>query len=243
MRNIKLIYMYDGTDFLGFQRQPKSRTVQGVLEDMLFKITKEKINLISSGRTDRGVHAHMQVSNFSTKSSIPPEKLLKALNNMAPQDISIQNCEDVDCDFNSRFSAKERVYRYYITTLHSPFNNRFSTYIDENIEINKFSNILSSLIGQHNFTNFRLADCSSKNQIRNINSIICQSIDSHNFFVEIAGNGFLKSQIRIIIGTAIEIYKGRKSQDYFKILLTDFSRFYPKIVSPPNGLTLFKIKY
>ncbi|MGL4403110.1 MAG: tRNA pseudouridine(38-40) synthase TruA [Fusobacteriaceae bacterium] len=243
MRNIKFTYMYDGTDFLGFQRQTKGRTVQGVLEDSLYKITKEKINLISSGRTDRGVHAHMQVSNFLTKSPIPVIKLIKAMNNMLPQDISIQSCEEVDIDFNARYNAKERVYRYYLTTFRSPFENRFSTYLEEEIDLSKFISILEVLIGRHDFRNFRLADCASKNQVRNIYSIYGEFTDSKNFFIEIRGNGFLKSQIRIIIGTALEIYYGKKPENYFEILLTDFTKFFPKIVAPPNGLTLFSIKY
>ncbi|MGL4254376.1 MAG: tRNA pseudouridine(38-40) synthase TruA [Fusobacteriaceae bacterium] len=243
MRNIKFTYMYDGTDFLGFQRQPKGRTVQGILENILFKITKEKINLVSSGRTDKGVHAHMQVSNFLTQSPIPVEKLIKAMNNMLPQDISIQSCKEVEIDFNARFSAKGRVYRYYLTTLRSPFGNRFATYLDDEIDLPRFLSILEILVGRHDFRNFRLADCASKNQVRDIYYIYGEFIDSKNFFIEIKGNAFLKSQIRIIIGTALEIYHGKKPENYFKTLLTDFTKNYAKIVAPPNGLTLFQIKY
>lgn len=243
MKNIKLIYMYDGTDFFGFQRQLKGRTVQGVIEEVLHKITKEEITITSSGRTDRGVHAHMQVSNFITNSSIPVDRLLKALNNMLPQDISIQSCEEVELNFNSRYNARERIYRYYLTTHRSPFENRFSTYVGENVNLSKFLSILNILIGRHDFRNFKLSDCTSKHQVREIYSIHGEFVDSSKFFIEIKGNGFLKSQIRIIIGTALEIYYGKKSIDYFKILLNDFTKDYPKIVAPPNGLTLFHIKY
>lgn len=243
MRNIKFTYMYDGTDFLGFQRQPQGRTVQGVLEDALNKITKEKINLVSSGRTDRGVHANMQVSNFLTHSPIPVAKLIKAINNMLPQDISIQSCEEADIDFSARYSAQERVYRYYLSTLRSPFENRFATYLGDEIDLQKFISILETLIGRHDFRNFRLSDCTSKNQVRDIYSIQGEFVNPNKFFIEIKGNAFLKSQIRIIIGTALEIYHGKKPENYFKILLTDFTKNYAKIVAPPNGLTLFHIKY
>lgn len=243
MKNIKLIYMYDGTDFLGFQRQLKGRTIQGILEDSLHKITKEKVNLVSSGRTDRGVHAHMQVSNFLTNCSIPTERLEKALNNMLPQDIYIKKCEEMSLNFNSRYNAKERIYRYYLTTLQSPFENRFATYIGDEINLSKFLSILQILVGRHDFKNFRLADCSSKHQVREILSIHGEFVDSKKFFIEIRGNGFLKSQIRIVIGTALEIYYGKKSENYFMLLLTDLKKEYPKIVAPPNGLTLFQIKY
>lgn len=243
MRNIKFIYMYDGTDFLGFQRQPKGRTVQGVIEEILYKVTKEEVTITSSGRTDRGVHAHMQVSNFITHCPIPADRLLKAINNMLPQDISIQSCEEVELDFNARYSARERVYRYYLTTLRSPFENRFATYMGEKIELSRFLSILETLVGKHDFRNFRLSDCTSKHQVREIYSIHGEFSEANKFFIEIKGNGFLKSQIRIIMGTALEIYHGKKPIDYFKTLLSDFEKDYAKVVAPPNGLTLFNIKY
>lgn len=243
MRNIKLTYMYDGSDFLGFQKQPLKRTVQGVLEGSILKIIKEEINLISSGRTDRGVHAQMQISNFCTHSSIPCERLMLALNNMLPVDISIISCEEAEIDFNSRYNAKERIYRYYLTNLKSPFHNRFSTFLERPVELFKFLEILQPLVGRHDFRNFRLSDCTSKHQVREIYSITGNFVNEHEFYIEIRGNAFLKSQIRIIIGTALEIYFGKKSQDYFLTLLHDFQKDHSKIVAPPNGLILYSIKY
>lgn len=243
MRNIKLTYMYDGTDFLGFQKQPVGRTVQGVLEAAIFKITQNEINLISSGRTDRGVHAHMQISNFLTHSTIPVSRLMLALNNMLPLDISITACEEVEVDFNSRFNAKERVYRYYLTNVRSPFENRYSTFINSKVDVANFLKILQPLIGKHDFRNFRLSDCTSKHQVREIYSITSTTLDDDNFYIEIRGNAFLKSQIRIIIGTALEIYFSKKPTDYFLTLLHDFQKEHSKIVAPPNGLTLFEIIY
>ncbi len=243
MRNIKLIYTYDGTDFLGFQRQPNSRTVQGEIEKLLYKYMKEPINLISSGRTDRGVHAFMQVSNFLTSSTIPVKKIQFILNNSLPIDISITAAEEVDSNFNSRFSAKERTYKYFLTHEKSPFKNRFATYTHLKLDLESFVLILQPLVGEHDFRNFRLADCASKNQIRKIYSITGSYQDETSICIEIKGSSFLKSQIRIIIGTALEIYSGRKPKNYFQTLLTDFTCEYPKIVADPNGLFLSNIIY
>ncbi|MGL5122660.1 MAG: tRNA pseudouridine(38-40) synthase TruA [Fusobacteriaceae bacterium] len=242
MRNIKLTYAYDGTDFLGFQRQPNSRTVQGELEKLLSKYMKEPINLTSSGRTDRGVHAFMQVSNFLTNSTIPLKKIQLILNSSLPIDISITAAEEVDADFNSRFSAKKRTYKYFLTHEKNPFKNRFATYTFLKLDLESFLLILQPLIGKHDFRNFRLADSKNVNQVREIYSII-GSYEGGNICIEIKGSSFLKSQIRIIIGTALEIYKGNKPKNYLEILLNDLTYEYPKIVAEPNGLFLSNISY
>lgn len=243
MKNIKLTYSYDGTDFFGFQKQPGKRTVQGEIEKILNKITKEEIVLTSSGRTDRGVHANMQVSNFLTSSKIPLEKLMEILNKALPIDICINLVEEVELNFNSRFNAKERVYRYFLTTKRSPFKNRFETFIPFEINLKEFLEIMNPLIGRHNFKNFRLANCTSKNQVREIYSIHGEFIDKDSFYIEIKGNAFLKSQIRIIIGTALAIFTKKISQNYFEEMIKKPEGLLAKIVAEPNGLSLWKIVY
>lgn len=243
MRNIKLIYQYDGTDFFGFQRQNNFRTIQGELEKIIRLFTKEEINLVSAGRTDRGVHAMMQVSNFLTNSPIPTEKMVIILNNALPIDISIIAIEEVALNFSSRFSAKERSYKYFLTWEKSPFSNRFATYLQQPIILEKFLKILKVLEGKHDFKNFRLADCTSKHQVREIFFIQGIQYNKNTICIEIQGNAFLKSQIRIIIGTALEIYFDRQPSDFFLKMLTDYSKEYAKFVSPPNGLFLSEITY
>ena len=129
MRNIRLKYRYDGSLFFGFQRQIDKRTVQGEIEKLLEIVLKEKVNMISSGRTDRGVHALIQVSNFLTSSTIPLDKLQYVLNRSLPQDIDIIEIDEVDMQFNSRFDAGKRGYRYIISWDKDPFKSRYETYI------------------------------------------------------------------------------------------------------------------
>ncbi|MGL4534663.1 MAG: tRNA pseudouridine(38-40) synthase TruA [Fusobacteriaceae bacterium] len=243
MKNIKLIYSYDGTDYFGFQKQPRTRTVQGELEKALKKLTKEEINLTSSGRTDRGVHANMQVSNFLTHSKIPPEKFCKILNKALPLDICIKSSGEEDLSFNSRFNAKKRVYRYYLTEERNPFKNRYETFIPFKVVLEDFLKIMEPLKGRHDFKNFRLADCSSKNQIREIFSIKGEYTSKNSFYIEIKGNSFLKSQIRMIIGTALAIYTENFPKNYFKELLKNPERIPVRLVADPNGLSLWEIIY
>lgn len=243
MRNIKITFQYDGTDFFGFQRQSSARTIQGELEKLLSLFTKEEVTLVSAGRTDRGVHALMQVSNFFTNSTIPADKLTFVLNNSLPSDIFILSCEDVADNFSARFSAKERSYKYYLTWKKSPFSNRFATFIKSPIELSRFVSILRALEGEHNFKNFKLADCSSQHQIRKIYSISGEQVSEDSICITIKGNAFLKSQIRIIIGTALDIYSGKMPENYFLQMLNDHSKDYVKVVAPPQGLFLSEITY
>ena len=243
MRNIKLKYRYDGSLFYGFQRQIDKRTVQGEIERLLGILLKEEVNLTSSGRTDRGVHALVQVSNFKTSSVIPVDRLKYALNRGLPQDIDIIEVEECDEEFNSRFDAKKRGYRYVMSWDKNPFKSRYETYIYGKIDIDRFKEILAPLVGVHDFNNFRMSDCGSKTSVREIYSIDVIPLDEHSVAVDIMGNSFLKSQIRIMMGTALDIYFGQRDENVLKEMLENPGKSYFKRVAEPNGLYLAKVEY
>lgn len=242
-RNIRLIYQYDGSRYFGFQRQPNKITVQGEIEKILRMVTKEEINLISAGRTDRGVHAKCQVSNFYTFSKISVEKFYYLLNKMLEKDICILKVDEVEIDFNSRYNAKYREYEYIISQKKNPFSARYTKYFPEKIDINKLEKIFQKFVGIKDFKNFRLNDCVSRVSIREIVSIKVDEDKDDTIKITIRGSSFLKSQIRIMVGTALEVYKEKLPEDYIELLLTDFSREYRKILVEPEGLYLSKIDY
>ena len=243
MKNIKLTYQYDGSDFFGFQRQPDRRTVQGELEKGLHKIIKEKVNLISSGRTDRGVHAIKQVSNFTTDSKIPIERLVYALENITPKDIKILEAVEVDMDFHSRFSAKTRAYEFILTPNRSVFETRYISETKEIIDVNKLYNIMKIFLGKHNFDGFRMTDCGGNNPIREIFEIRCYKKDEDKIGVYIKGNAFLKTQIRIMVGSSLAVYFEEKPEDYLKKKLELHDPKGEKIVIDGAGLYLYEINY
>lgn len=243
MRNIKLIYRYDGSLFYGFQRQPDKRTVQGEIEKLLGVVLKEDVNMISSGRTDRGVHALIQVSNFLTSSPIPVQRLRYALNKGLPQDIDIIKVEECDDRFNSRFDAEKRGYRYVMTWDKNPFRSRYETYVHGKIDKERFGKILAPLVGVHDFNNFRMSDCGSKTSVREIYSIEIVTLDKNSIAVDITGNSFLKSQIRIMMGTALDIYFGQKEESVLKEMLEYPEKQFFKRVAEPNGLYLARVDY
>lgn len=242
-RNIKLVYSYDGSRYFGFQRQPKKITIQGEIEKILKTVTKEEINLISSGRTDRGVHAKQQVSNFYTFSKIPVKKILYILNNSLPDDIYMQEVEEVDEKFNSRFDAKEREYEYIISWEKNPFESNYVKYVKEKIYIDKLKKIFTPFVGIRDFKNFKVNDPATKTTIREILSIDIEYLGSSKLKIIIRGRSFLKSQIRIMVGMALEVYKGNLSEDYIENMLQDFSKGYKKLLVEPTGLYLSKIIY
>lgn len=243
MRNIKITYRYDGSMFYGFQRQPEKRTVQGEIEKLLNVVLKTNIDMISSGRTDRGVHALIQVSNFHTDSTIPLEKLKYVLNRGLPLDIELLDIEEVEEEFNSRFDAKSRGYRYILSWERDPFKNRYETYINREIDTKRFARVMEPLIGIHDFNNFRLSDCGSKTSVREIYSIDVKKLDSSRIAVDILGSSFLKSQIRIIIGTALDVYFGVRDESYLREMLENPNKKFIRKVAEPNGLYLSKVNY
>lgn len=242
MRNIRIRYRFDGSMFYGFQRQPGKRTVQGEIEKLLDIVLREKVNMISAGRTDRGVHALEQVSNFLTSSPIPTEKLKYALNKGLPLDIEVFEVEDVDIEFNSRFMAKDRAYRYIISWIKNPFESRYVTLIHEKMDKNRFIRILNPLIGVNDFNNFRLSDCGSKTSIREIYSITGEEKEN-KLIIDIKGNSFLKSQIRIMMGTALDIYFGNQNEDCLRDMLKNPNKDFIKKVADPYGLYLSEVNY
>ena len=242
-KNIKIEFRYDGSNYYGFQRQPNKITVQGEIEKVLRIVTKEEINLISAGRTDRGVHANHQVSNFYTSSNIPIEKYKYLLTRALPNDIDILLVEEVDENFNARHNAKMREYVYIISWEKNPFEARHCKFVKEKIVAEKLEKIFSDFIGVHDFKNFRLSDCVSKVTIREIYQIEVKYFGDSKIKICIKGSAFLKSQVRIMVGTALEIYYGRLPENHIKLMLNDFTREYKKNLVEAEGLYLNKIKY
>lgn len=243
MRNIKLIYEYDGTNFFGMQRQEKARTVAGEIEKSLKSILKEEINLVNSGRTDRGVHALKQVSNFPTRGKIPTERLQYALSKALPKDINLLGLEEVEEDFNARFSAKWRSYIYKLSSKKDIFQRNRVMFVKEDIDIEKLNKILSVLKGQHDFGSFRKADCGAQSGIREIYEIYAYK-SNDEIHIYLKANSFLKSMVRIIVGSALAVYFGEKSEDYLinKLSNPDMQEN-GKIMAEPQGLYLYEVEY
>lgn len=236
MQNIKILLEYDGTNFSGWQVQPGKRTVQGELEKALKTIFKKKIRVTGSGRTDAGVHASGQVASFSAPDKFPLRELKNAINGNISQDVLVKECKKAPEDFNARFSAKSRIYKYQIVKGKSVFDKRYFFQIESDLDIKKMKKAGKELIGEKDFKNLATKDrgiCLLKR--------IKISEDKNKIFIEVESNRFLRRMVRGIAGLLITAGKGEIFPYEVKRVLAGTKKRPP--VAPPQGLFLVKVKY
>lgn len=240
--NYKLIVSYDGTNFFGYAKQPQKRTVQGEIESSLSKIFNEQITIYASGRTDKGVHALNQVINFKSDKVFEPLVLKNKLNKMLDEDIHIKEISYVKDDFSSRFSAKKKCYIYIINLAElNPFLRNYDDF-EKGLDINKIEKAMGLFLGKHNFQNFTSKESDEDNFVREIYSFKIKKAKEKVIF-EIIGNGFMKYMVRKIIGTLIEIGKGKIDESFIKDNLDTNSRLIVNFTAKSCGLYLKKVYY
>jgi len=244
MRNIKLHIEYDGTNYSGWQVQKKLKTIQSTIESALRKILQEKIRLIVSGRTDTGVHAQDQVANFSTQSKISLLKLRSALNSNLPFDITITKAEEARRDFHSRFSANSKLYRY--TILNRPYRSSFLRntvyFCPYPLDLKAMQKESLVLLGRHDFCAFRASGSSNQNPVRTIKKLKINRKRDY-IYIEIEADGFLYNMARSIVGTLIEVGRGRFPGGTLKKILLSKNRRLTGPTAPARGLCLVKVNY
>ena len=244
MHNYKIVIEYDGTNFVGWQQQENGQSIQNALQEALFKLTGEKIIIFGAGRTDAGVHAYGQVASFNLNKKIEIDVIRDGLNqHLRPQPIAVQKAELVEDDFHARFSAKKRWYEYKIINRRPPLtidiNRAWCVY--KNLDIEKMKSESASFLGKHDLNAFRSAHCQSKNSIKTIDSISIRNKDEKIIF-EISAKSFLHSQVRIMIGTLVDIAKGNINKTILDIINSK-QREIAGQTAPAHGLYLKRIEY
>jgi tRNA pseudouridine38-40 synthase len=245
MRNIKLLIEYDGTNYQGWQVQPKGPTIQGILEKKLGLLTGEPIQLFGSGRTDSGVHALGQVAHFKTQSQMDIHTIQRALNSLLPHDIAIQRVEEVDEGFHARKHSKSKVYEYRILNrnLRSVFHRGYVWYIPQKLNLAEMKKATQSLVGEHDFSAFRTVGTPTRTTVRRVIRAEWKRGRDGLIRFEIEGNGFLKQMVRSIIGTLVEIGKGRMKAAEIRKILNSKDRKEAGPTAPAQGLFLKEVKY
>ncbi|MBZ4663324.1 MAG: tRNA pseudouridine(38-40) synthase TruA [Caloramator sp.] len=244
MKNIKLIIEYDGTNYVGWQKQKNGLSVSEVIEKAIYEVTKQNVELIGSGRTDAGVHARGQVANFLIDTKIQPERLKDAINSKLPTDITIVKSIEVDREFHSRYNSKGKWYSYTIFNRlePSPFYNKYSAHIKYNLDLDKMKSAAQYLIGTHDFAAFRSEGSSVKTTVRTIYSIdIIKNGDIIR--LDFKGDGFLYNMVRIITGTLIDVGRGKKSTMDIPKILESKDRRLAGFTAPACGLCLEEVYY
>lgn len=246
MRNIKAIIEYDGTNYHGFQIQVKQKvpTIQGTLESCLMRVLKEPIKVTGAGRTDAGVHAAGQVINFFTDTKIPLERLPLALNSQLPEDIVIKSAEEVPLGFHAQYAAQGKyyIYRIYNKRIPSVFHRRFSYFIPYSLDFDLIKEGCRLFRGTHNFRGFSSSKTTVKSFERTIYSFeLVQNGDLWEFHIQ--GNGFLYNMVRIIVGTLLELGKGKRDLASIRQILQAEDRALAGQTAPSQGLCLKKVFY
>ena len=230
---------------IGWQKQPNKLNIQGTIEKAIEKITGEEIELMASGRTDRGVHALGQVANFKTNSNIPIDKFAIAINSNLKKSILIKSAEEVDETFHSRLTCKKKTYRYIIN------NSKYGTAIYRNLEthipikldIEKMKEAVSFFEGEHDFKAFKASGTSSKSSVRTIYKAEVIKMPNERIWIELTGNGFLYNMVRIIAGTLVEVGLGKIQPYEIKNIIKSEKRENAGKTLPPQGLYLVNVEY
>lgn len=245
-RNIALTIEYDGTAFRGWQLQPGQRTVEGEIEKALEAITGHKADLFGASRTDAGVHARGQVAHFKTHSKIPTAKVQGYLNQILPDDIVVLHVEEKPEDFHARHDAKGKWYRYAV------FPRQFRPAMERDIVLHSKQKLRMApmeaaaklLIGKHDFISFGVNSRKDEEEdtVKTMHAV-CVSKDGEKVLFDIVGSSFLYRMVRSMVGTLIEIGKGKRHPECITAILEKKDRSAAGVTVPPQGLTLMRVFY
>ncbi|MBL7960352.1 tRNA pseudouridine(38-40) synthase TruA [bacterium] len=242
MRNIKIIIEYDGTNFNGWQFQPHHRSVQGELQRAVKQITGEQVSIEGAGRTDTGVHARGQVGNFKIEKEIGLPELMKGLNAVLPDDVRVKSIDEVDMNFHSRFSAKERRYKYYMVQHPISIGRQYYWYYPHELDFEIMKSACCLLIGQKNFRSFCLSRAEVSHYICEVRKAEWYEKDGAMIF-EINANRFLHNMVRTIVGTFVNLGRGRITYDDLLSIMEKEDRRVAGFSAPAEGLCLEEVVY
>lgn len=247
MKNIALVVEYDGSNFYGFQKQRQGvRTIQNELESALSKFANHKIDIITAGRTDTGVHALFQVINFVTTARRKLYGWVSGVNALLPDDIVIREATDnIPLEFNARYDALFRTYRYYLLmdrVRGAIFRQKIGRHYAE-LNIEKMRLAGEYLIGKQDFSSFRASDCQAKTAIRNLTNFSLTVVKDNLICFEFTANAFLYHMVRNIIGALVFVGTEVLSVEEFRELILSCDRTKAPPTFAPDGLYLSNVVY
>ena len=253
MQRYFITLSYDGTAYHGWQIQPNGISVQEVLEYSLSTILRETIAVTGAGRTDAGVHARMMVAHFDTEKAFDCEQLVYKVNRLLPRDVSVIKIEAVNSDLHARFSATSRSYHYYVHTGKQPFSRQYSCVLHYGLDFDKMNEAAAYLIGEKDFKCFCKTGADVKTTICNLTEArwipihdefaLTTGDEVTNWCFFITANRFLRNMVRAVVGTLVEVGRGRLSFDDFKRIVDEGTRSDAGESMPGNALFLWDIKY
>lgn len=243
----KITFEYDGTNYCGLQKQPDmpNKSVEENLENAVFKLSQQRVKINASGRTDAGVHAIAQVAHFDLEKTFDPQKIISGLNNYLREEaIAVLACEIVDENFHARFNAKMRHYRYLIINRAAPpiLQKNRVMHVANKLNIEEMRKAAEFLIGQHDFSSFRDAECQAPSPIKTIHKIDIRQ-NSEEVVIEVSAGSFLHHMVRNIVGTLVWVGIGKIKTAEVKNILQQRDRTKSGPNAPACGLYFLKVDY
>jgi tRNA pseudouridine38-40 synthase len=243
-RNLRLVVSYLGTAYSGWQIQPRSPTVQGILEEKIREMTGAASRVRGAGRTDAGVHAEGQVANFHTASALGTRAFHRGLNALLPEDVAVLSVEEVSPTFDARRDALGKRYRYTFWNLRNACPERAATslHIYKPLDIGAMAAAARAFVGTHDFAAFRAASCERETTVRTLHRCTVAS-DPPLVTVEVEGTAFLRNMVRIIAGTLLEVGLGKRDASATAGVIAAGDRRYAGLTASPHGLCLVRVFY
>jgi tRNA pseudouridine38-40 synthase len=243
MARYQVILAYDGTGFLGYQRQKGARTVQGEVEAALLQLGWQGRSILSAGRTDTGVHAGGQVAAFDLEWSHSPTELGRALNALLPRDVAVGSVMEVEADFHPRFQATARTYRYrlYCSPDRHPLLDRFAWRVWPRAEPDLLQQAAGLLLGTHDFAAFGSPPKVGGSTVRTVTRAFWQ-IEEQTLRFEVTGNAFLYHMVRRMVFLQVAVAQGKLSLEELELGICAAKQLAPGLAQP-NGLVLMRVDY
>ena len=257
-RTVKLTLAYDGTDYVGWQRQANGVSVQALLEDALARIEERRVTVSGAGRTDAGVHALGQVASVQLRCALDNRTLVRALNVMLPGDIRVLCAEHADAGFHVRHGARSKTYRYRIVTggVLSPFERRYAWHVPQALDCPPMRDASVLLRGRHDFAAFKASGSTPSTTVRMIFRCEMDSLGADSLApgdgmtrsgslitFEITGEGFLRHMVRTIVGTLVEVGSSRRDPASVEQAIRSGDRRQAGPTAPAHGLFLVRVGY
>lgn len=234
---------YDGTNYHGWQVQPGADSVQARINDALSKLLGGGVECVGAGRTDAGVHASMMVAHFDTDRDLDCEQLAFRLNRIVPRDIAVQKVERVSDDLHARFSATSRTYNYYVYTRKNPYRRHYAVQLHFEPDYEAMNNAARVLLETDDFTSFSKVNNDQKTNICNVSRAEWVQVDGDLWRFEITANRFLRNMVRAVVGTLLEVGRGKMDKEEFCRVISQKDRCSAGESVPGNALFLVDIKY
>ena len=238
------IYLaYDGTNYHGWQIQPNGESVQECLMKALSTFLRREVEVVGAGRTDAGVHASLMVAHFDNEEELEPSAVTEKLNRLLPPDISVYKVCKVRSDAHARFDATDRMYKYYVTTAKYPFNRQYRCRIYGSLDFDRMNEAAHTLFDYSDFTSFSKLHTDVKTNLCKIMQARWTQEDDTTWVFTIQADRFLRNMVRAIVGTLIEVGRGKLSVDGFREIIEQKDRCKAGTSVPGHALFLVNIDY